>query len=252
MKPTRTVKTADTLFTIIDRLHEEGDARVTEIANDLGHAKSTVYDHLATLEERGYVVKEDDTYRLGLRFLDHGTLVQRGLHVRACVEQPLSQLAESTGESTWFVFSEGEYAYYLFWEFGGRAVDAHGRIGRRVPFHAHAGGKAILAQFSDEGIAEIVERRGLDRYTESTITEVESLTQEVDLVRSRGYAVDCEELVAGFAAIAVPVFDDETVRGSVCLSGPANRITGEWTDRDTVAPVRETAEEISLRLTNDC
>lgn len=251
MKPTRTIKTADTLFDIIDKLHEQGAGRVTEIAKELELAKSTVYDHLATLEKRGYVVKQDGTYRLALRFLDHGTLVQRTLDVEQQVCRPLSQLAEDSGEAAWFIFKEQDRVFYLLCAFGDRAVNLHGRVGKQVSLHSHAGGKVILAQYGSTELEQFVQKCGLAKHTDSTITELEPLVAELNDVRSRGYAVDRGELVDGTATIAAPVLQEGTTVGSVCISGPVNRITDASIEPDTRKLVQETAEEISLRLTHE-
>lgn len=250
MKPTRTVKTADTLFDIIERLQERDNGRVTEIANDLQLAKSTVYDHLATLETKGYVVKEGERYRLALRFLDHGTYVRDTYQLGDSVRDPLSRLAADTGEAAWFLVEEKRRAVYLYRVLGDRALTIHGRIGKAAPLHAHAGGKAIFAQFSDERFEDIVDQRGLREFTDKTITDVDSLVEELTRIREQEYASEREELTEGIASIAAPVFRDGMIYGSVCISGPSNRVIGTWSDSSPVGRVLAAAEEISVRMTH--
>jgi len=65
-----TVRTAETMFDIVQRLVDDDGASLAELASELDYAKSTVHRHLHTLEELGYVVHRDDGYHVGLRFLE--------------------------------------------------------------------------------------------------------------------------------------------------------------------------------------
>ena len=58
------------------------------------------------------------------------------------------------------------------------------------------------------------------------MTDRETLLDELEAVRERGYAVDRGERIAGFICVAVPVLDrDEVVRGAICVCGPESRMT---------------------------
>lgn len=58
------------------------------MAEFLGFSKSPVYVHLATLEGQGFVVSEDGTYRLGLRFLNLGESVKRAQSLYEAADPP--------------------------------------------------------------------------------------------------------------------------------------------------------------------
>lgn len=69
----RMVKTADTIFGIIEILRELDGATVTEVANYMNIAASTAHTHLSTLQQKGYVMKNDNIFKLSFKFLDYGT-----------------------------------------------------------------------------------------------------------------------------------------------------------------------------------
>jgi DNA-binding IclR family transcriptional regulator len=72
-----TILSVDRAFEILETIRDRGEVGVTEIADQLKVSKSTVHNHLNTMETRGYVVNEDGEYRLGLRFLSFPDTLQK-------------------------------------------------------------------------------------------------------------------------------------------------------------------------------
>lgn len=247
MKPTRTVKTADTLFTIIQELQRRDGAGVTELAQEIEMAKSTVYDHLATLERKEYVVKEGNTYRLGLRFLDHGIYARDSLSLSEVVCPVIQNLAADVDEEVWFVVEEHGNAVFLYKACGDRAVQTYARIGRRSGLHHLAAGKAILANLPSERVEEIVDTHGLPEQTEHTITDAETLYEELDEVRETGVAYEQDETVLGVSSVAAPVIYEE-VKGAIAVTGPSNRIGGSKLSDTLPELICGGTNEIELKL----
>jgi acetyl-CoA synthetase len=73
--------------------------------------------------------------------------------------------------------------------------------------HALALGKVVLALGRPELVERYVRHPGLRRFTAHTITEPDALRAELETVRARGFAVECEELYPDFCCIAAPVHD---------------------------------------------
>lgn len=134
MTPTRSVRTTDTLFTVIQALQQRDGAGLTELAHEIGMAKSTVYNHLATLERKEYVVKEGDTYHLSLRFLDHGVYIRNCVGMEDVVTPAIEQLAADVNEVVWFVVEEHGSAVFLYKAMGRRpSCSARAASGRHLP-----------------------------------------------------------------------------------------------------------------------
>lgn len=249
MKPTRAIKTADTIFAIVQELQRRDGAGVTELANELGLAKSTVYDHLATLEQAEYVVKEGGTYRLGLRFLDHGTYVKNQFGMDDIVRPVIEQLAEEVNEAVWFVVEEHGRAVFLHSAFGERAVQTHARIGRRSYLHHLSAGKAILAMLPEERVEEILYRHGLPELTPETITNLDTLSEELETIRESGIAYEQDETVTGVSSVAAPVLFEEEVVGAIMVVGPSSRINGERLRESLPELIQGATNEVELKLT---
>jgi DNA-binding IclR family transcriptional regulator len=75
----------------------------------------------------------------------------------------------------------------------------------RLPAHATALGKALLA-FSSADVVDRITARGLKGYTPSTLTDPERLRRSLASIRLTRVAVSRWELEPGVSEVAVPVF----------------------------------------------
>jgi DNA-binding IclR family transcriptional regulator len=245
----RTVKTTETAFTIIEGLEELDGARVTELADHLGLAASTVHSHLATLYEMGYVVKEGDRYLIGSRFLKLGETAKERKEAYELARPKVKALAEETEERCQFIVEEHGRGVYLHRETGNRAVWTDSGLGKRVSLHSTASGKSVLANLPEERVDAILDRWGLPAQTDNTITDRTELFEELDVIRERGYAVNKEESTDGLRAVGVPVMDGSgDLLGALSVSGPSHRMKGEWFESEIPDLLLGTANELKLNL----
>lgn len=220
-----TEKTGRKILAIIDELQRAEYLGVTELADRLGIAKSTAHYHLNTLHEEGYVVKEDAQYRLSLRFLRIGILARNRAPLFDTAETELEELALETGELAFLGVEEQDMGVYLHKAAGENAVDIDAQTGRFDYLHNRAFGKAILAHLGRDRVDEIIETHGLVRTTPQTITDRDELFEELEEIRSRGFAINEEESIAGIHGVATPILDkDGTVLGAITLAGPSERM----------------------------
>ena len=104
-----------------------------------------------------------------------------------------------------------------------------------------------MAALPEREIMRLV-RRGLDRFTDRTITGLEPLLEELARVRRRGYATAFGEYEASLNAVAAPVYDARgQVAAAVDVWGPAFRVTPARVP-ELVQQVRASAAAVSVRL----
>lgn len=243
------VKSMETAFRILELLVEDDGGRISGVASELGLAKSTVHRHLTTLEDLEYVVNEDGVYRPGLRFLQIGEQTRTRQNAYQLAETKVADLAEETEERSQFIVEEYGYGVYVFRDTGSRAVHTDSEIGKRIPIHATAAGKAILASLSDERVAEIIEQRGLDSLTQHTITSEQALMNDLQEIRERGYSINDQENTIGLRAIGVPVqYADGTTLGALSVSGPTHRFKGTLFEETLPNLMLGTANELELNI----
>lgn len=246
-KPKRSVKTVNRIVELFVALQEKEYAGVTEIANDLDLAKSTTYHYLATLQSEGYVVKDDDKYRLGLRFLEHSTCVNKQLGIIPITKPVLNDLAERTGEVAWLLFEEHSHPIYIDKSVGSRGIITFRQEGDCSS--STAGGKAVLAQYSEEEMRRIIKYLKT-KHPEYVITDVDTYVSQVQDVRAQGFAVCSEGIKPGVSSVAAPIHHDNDVVGAVSVAGPTVRIEEELGD-ELHTIVKGAANAIELRLTNN-
>lgn len=242
------VRTTETTLTIVEELRTSDGGGVTELADALDLAKSAVHNHLSTLRDHGFVVKEGDEYRLSLKFLEIGGQLRHRMPLFRAAEPQVDWLADQTDELANLLAEENGTGVYLYRSKGKEGLDYDTYAGKRKYLHATALGKAILAFKDDERVAEIVDQHGLPGVTESTITDEAELHEELREVRERGVAFDDEEVVPGVRCVAAPIRTEEQVLGSISISAPTNRMRGERYEETVPDKIRRAVNVIELNI----
>lgn len=228
----RTVKSVETACKIIETLREQNGATVSDIAHHLEKSAGTVHTHLATLKQFGYVVQEGNRYELGPEFLPMGEYVRHHSALYKAAKPQIDELAAATGESAHLIVEHHGRLYALYERFGSNAVgvEYHNRKRENPLRHLHctAAGKAILAHVPQEKFITIIDRNGLPPMTESTITKIDELVEELGEIRDRGVAFVDQEQIDGLRAVGAPVHDpNEKVVGAIAVSGPVSRLKND-------------------------
>lgn len=234
---------------IVLALHDETRMRVTDLANRLDMNKSTVHNHLRTLEVNGFVNKLGDEYELSLRFLEIGGKRRRDMEVFQNSRTHLDDLAEKSGELANLLVEERGQGIYLYRTMGEQAIELPAFEGLHTQLHATSLGKAILAHLPDDRVTQIVDQHGLPPVTEKTITDPEQLREELQDIRSEGVAYDDEEKLSGLRCVASPITTpDQEALGAISISAPTNRMKSDRFRTEIPDMVRSTANVIELTL----
>ncbi|TAK01668.1 MAG: IclR family transcriptional regulator [Chloroflexota bacterium] len=244
------VRSVDRAAALLLALGEsQGEAGVTELARRLGLHKSTASRLLATLQRRGLVEQDTETgkYRLGLVVIRLAERAERTLDLRSLALPELERLARLTHETAGLGVLDGDQVLFVAQADGPNLIAVGDWTGRGSALHANASGKVLLASLAEREVLRIV-RRGLTRYTERTITDLEPLLEDLARARRRGYATALSELENGLTAVAAPVHD---ARGAVIAAvevwGPAFRLTPRRLP-ELAVQAREAAAAITIRL----
>jgi DNA-binding IclR family transcriptional regulator len=229
---------------------DEPELGVTEISERLSLHKSTVHRFLINLEGAGLLERNAKTgrYRLGLRLFELGGLVLQQMNLWDEALPFLEQLVRDSGETGQLaVLDQGE-AIYIERVEARRALRVPAAMGRGYPAHATSHGKLLLAYQPPESVREIVRQRGLDRYTQNTITEDWALEQELARIRTQGYAVDSEEYEEGLRCVGAAIFDHTgQAIAAIGIGGPVTRVTPARVD-ELAGLVMSAAKGLSKRM----
>lgn len=219
------IKSAGTVFDILECIRERDGAGVSEIARRLDYSKSTIHYYLKTLEQRRYLIKDGDRYRLGLRFVNLGANARQQHELFDVVEPKTGELAAETGAVAHAAVEDGEKAIYLSRATDGRDVDTY--VGMETDLHCTAYGKAILAHLPSEPLDRILGQGKLPRRTDRTVTRRDELERQLETIRDIGIAYADEEFVEGTSSIAAPILSGsgDRIYGAIGVSDTPDRIT---------------------------
>jgi DNA-binding IclR family transcriptional regulator len=245
-----TVGATETSFAIIGYLRRQSGANVTEVATALDLSKSTVYNHLRTLNRLGYVVKEDTTYHLGLKFLDLGNAARDRQNLYEVAKGEIDDLVSSIGEHGYVMVEEMGRGVYIYQSKTARGIQTDSHIGTTVDLHATAVGKAYLAHLPVDRRAQLLDTLELPARTDATYTDRGRLESELNAIRRQGFALNNEERFVGLRAVGAPVLGpSDEVLAAISISGPTTRLTGDRYRNELPEKVRETARIIGIRAT---
>lgn len=222
-----------------------------EISRKLGIHKATASRILRTLTEKGFLRQDPESrkFTLGPAVSDLGRAYNNSLSANLVhLAKPyLEALRNDLGETVVLEILSGSSTVMAYVAEGPQRVRIAGTVGDRLPVHAAAGAKAILA-FSTPEMVEKLLSGGMPRLTPNTITDPAAYRKELEKTRRRRYSVDREEIDVGINAIGTPIFDHNgDPVAAVVVAGPAQRVTGKR-GSPMVRRVMKTAEEITRIL----
>jgi DNA-binding IclR family transcriptional regulator len=197
---------------------------LTELSAETGLPLSTTHRLVGELEQWGALQRDPNgRYQVGLRLWELGQ--HAGRQVRDIARPLLQDLYSLTQRTVHIAIRENTEALYIDRVYGTRRVPQASRVGGRLPLHATAVGKVLLA-FDEAWLREAVLAQPLERRTARTHVDPVALRRELAVVAERGYAIAIEEVREGSASIAVPVFQRQggigAALGLVAESGEAD------------------------------
>jgi IclR family pca regulon transcriptional regulator len=181
---------------------------VTDAARATDTTPATARRCLLTLEAMGYLSHDGKYFtptprmvRLGAAYLETSPL--------PLLAQPHVVAArDELGESVSLAVLDGGHALFVARAEVTRIVSTGVRLGARLPAHASATGRVLMAGLPDEAVDELLRRSQPERTTPGTVVSVDEIRERVLRARDEGMAVTDEELEVGMRSLAVPVRDN--------------------------------------------
>jgi DNA-binding IclR family transcriptional regulator len=212
---------------VLEAFRSSEELGLAELSHRVGLNKSRVFRLLHTLVERGYVERNDDGtgYQLGVKLVERAALVRMDLRELALPYMRL--IHEAFNETVNLGILEGQRILYISALESSRPIRMAEAVGSRSPLHSTALGKAIVANLPDAERNRLVSAVSLVKLTDRTITDHQTLIRELEIVRTRGYAIDDRENDPEGFCIGIPIFDrwGQPV-AAMSVSGPADRVQG--------------------------
>lgn len=238
------IKSLRHTFDILEYIHSNDGARLAELSEALGLARSTVHNHLTTLKRIGYLTKEANTYHLSLQFLHLGEYTRHRKPEYSLAHRAVEQLARDTNEEVDFTVPENGRVISMYHSVGDQ-MSSGLQVGQWFHMHTTAAGKAVMAEMTEAEVEDIIDTWGLPARTDNTITDVERLHEELEAVRDRGYAINDQETLDGYQAVGVAAkYPDGEIFGALTVGGPTYRIKSALKSSDILENLFRAVEEV--------
>lgn len=233
----QTAKTTERSLSVINTIQNLGGATLRELETELEMARSTIHVHLQTLVEKGYIVREGEVYHIGLRFLNHGEYARARKKAYRLAKKTVAEIADQTNEEVEFVVKNNGRGILVHESFHpdsqfpskeSQISSAPTSAGIYYHLHSVATGKAILAELPHDQVEEIIDRWGLQRETDETITDKDEFYHELEEVRKQGVAYADEEYIDGLREVGRRVKNpDGSILGAIAIIGPRYRFAND-------------------------
>lgn len=180
---------------------------LSDLRERTGLSRSTVHRLAQELVDWGGLERTvTGHYRVGLRLYELGMMAPRQRRLRELALPVMEDLYIATGDNVHLGVLDGSQVLVVEKVTGLRSTRAPSSPGGRLPLHATAIGKALLA-FSPPPLVEQVIAAGLEAFTDWTITDPRLLAEDLAIIRERGYAVAYQERSWGTASVSAPILD---------------------------------------------
>ncbi|GAB3605712.1 IclR family transcriptional regulator [Conyzicola nivalis] len=175
---------------------------ISELARRANLPKSTVSRLVSELVEHRYLERDGAGVRLGLRLFELGELAAQPKALRTLALAAMADLRDVTGHTVQLAVLEGVEVVYVGVIHGRNPPAPRARIGSRLPAHATAVGKAILAFSAPDAVERVIET-GLPLVGAAPV-RVSAFRAQLDGVRAGGIALDSD---SGADCVASPILD---------------------------------------------
>ncbi len=209
-------------FAILSAISASKDGMgVSDLAKKLKMAKSTVHGMTSALEELGAVMRDPLTkkYKLGFTLLEIGRSAYSQIDLQTSARPLAEELMEKTQTSVFLGILNWGQVTILDMVESRQDLNITAPVGSTIPLFAGAVGKVFLASMAEEQAVKIVKSKGLPRFTDNSIVDMDLYVKELKQVREQGYAVDDEEYILGVRAVASPLMGLGQLRSAIWAVG---------------------------------
>lgn len=214
----------DNALRILLMLRDNRGVRVSQVADDLGVARSTAHRLLTTLHKRGFVVQDaHKVYWPGPVFAEGGFARTTAGDVASTLHPLVVELTERTGETSHLALLEGNGVRFIDCAESPNLLRVGTRTGMLLPAHSNSAGKVLLAELLPADFTALYPR-GIAGPIGTAKSRRSDLLRQFAGIRRRGYASNFDESAQGVTALGAPLRDDAGhVVAALAVAAPSTR-----------------------------
>jgi len=190
---------------VIEAFGQTPTMTLTQAAEATGLSRATVRRFLHTLTALGYMRASGKTFRLTPKIMNLGFAYLASQPLVELVDPVLANLSEQLGQSTSVSVLDTTDVVYIARKETTSIMRINITVGTRFPAYATSMGRVLLAGLSENALQQYFAAANLTGVTGYTLTDETELRNELERIRTEGYAIVTEELEVGLASVAVPI-----------------------------------------------
>lgn len=250
-KQSPTVKSADRVLDIFELLVEHSEPmNLSDISRLLELPPSSAHKLLQNLLARGYLEadRQGKTFRLGHKLFEIGSKYAQRTDLAGEFQYVAQKMVDDVNESVFLTIRNEDKTLYIAEKQSSHPVRFVSHLGMQLPLHATAMGKVLLSGLTNEELERLYPDKELGKLTDSTITSLDELKEQLEQIRAEGIGFSMGESVHGIRCVAAPIVGPGSrVAAAIGISMPEAR----WDDllwERLVGAVRQGAKELSTKL----
>ena len=219
------IAAVDRTLDLLEAISRLGPASLAALAESAGCTRTAAFRLLRTLQARGFTIQDEarGLWRLGARWSALGRAASEQGALAATALPFLCSLGKATGENVYLRVRDGLESETVAIYQTDPTIRMYSEVGKRGPLHA--GSARILLAFAPESVQTQLLAQRLNRYTPATRIDPTWIAADLQRIRTRGYLITSDEVVAGAVGIAAPVRDAaNSVVAVIYISSPSMRM----------------------------
>lgn len=243
------VKSAERVLKVFELLAQHPDGlTIKEISDILSFPQSSTFGLVVTLYKEGYLTVDSfKKYKLGPRLIQLGNVAMDSLDISAQGTPFLRMLMEEVQETVFMAVLSDTDLVYIAKIDNNRSIRTTAQPGQSKPLYCTGLGKTFLTFLPKQDKDEILSRIKLEQITHKTITNRETLEQQLNLFAELGYSIDDEENEEGLYCLAAPIYGvNNTIQAAISVAGPKERMIKQR--EHIVEKLIETSKKIMVSI----
>jgi DNA-binding IclR family transcriptional regulator len=222
---------------------------ISDLSKKLKIGKSTVLGITSALEEMGVLVRDPihKRYTVGYSLLELSRTNYAKIELKDVARKPMEKLLEKVGETIFLGVLNGDHVTIVDTVESRNEMKITSPPGTKLPLLTGVTGRVILSQIEKEKAKEMIEKKGLTRYTPKTVIEPKQFLKEIEQVKKRGYAVDDGEYITGVRAVGAPLISNASAPAALWVVGFAFTMDDQKV-KVIIREIQETIQEIKQAL----
>lgn len=242
------IAAVDRALDLLEALARTGPAPLATLADEAGCTRTAGFRLLRTLQARGFAIQDEarGLWRLGARWSVLGRAAAEQGALAATAMPFLASLGKASNENVYLRIRDGMESETVAIYQTDTSLRIYTEVGKRLSLHA--GSSRLLLAYAPEAVQTQVLAQRLPRFTPATRTDPTWIAADLHRIRTRGYLVTADEVVAGAVSVAAPVRDASgQVIAALSVSAPSMRMRPPR-PRALVTIVSDIADQLSRAL----